>query len=65
MESNKGKIKFAFNLHAYGNLLIHPFNYDNKQNSELKKDFPKQYEVYQDIFQDKDLIPGVLIGNGM
>ena len=32
-------IKIAFNLHAYGNLFIHPFNFDSKDNAYLKSNF--------------------------
>jgi carboxypeptidase T len=33
---NWTNIKVAINLHAYGNLYITPFNFDNKQNTLLR-----------------------------
>jgi carboxypeptidase T len=42
-------IRIALNLHAWGNLLIHPFNYDDEVNYKLHDEFPKAEDFYQDI----------------
>ena len=42
-------IKIAINLHAYGNLLIHPFNYDDKVNGKLHTEFPRAEDFYKEI----------------
>jgi murein tripeptide amidase MpaA len=40
VESNKDFLKMAFNFHAYGNLLICPFNYDSSsENNHLYSEF--------------------------
>lgn len=39
----------AFNFHAYGNLLIYPFNYDTVANGELYNKFPEQALIYEEI----------------
>lgn len=41
LQSFKDRIVMAFNFHAYGNLLIYPFNYEPSPiNSHLFKEFP-------------------------
>jgi carboxypeptidase T len=42
-------IKIAINLHAYGNLLVYPFNYDDKVNGKLRSEFRKAADFYNDI----------------
>jgi hypothetical protein len=51
-------VKIALNFHAYGNLFIHPFNFDaTKNNPELKK-YVHQYEAYMDIIENGGLPDG-------
>jgi hypothetical protein len=39
------------NFHAYGNLFIHPFNYDTGLNTEMKSDEYKEISlIYEEIF---------------
>lgn len=52
---NKNSIKIAINFHAWGNLFINPFNYDNSLNNELEKKFKKQAEIYNEIFNETGL----------
>ena len=41
LSHNEGKIKIALNIHAWGNLLIQPFNYDTTTaNLDLLQNYP-------------------------
>ena len=39
-------IKIAINLHAYGNMLVVPFNYDDQVNAKLNSEFPNAAALY-------------------
>jgi hypothetical protein len=36
----------AFNFHGYGNLFIHPFNFDDKKNQRLNENFKEYSLIY-------------------
>lgn len=56
----------ALNFHAYGNLLIYPFNYDpSSQNNNLFSQFPEQALIYDEIALECGLPPGNIHGNAM
>ncbi len=61
---NWTNIKVAINLHAYGNLYITPFNFDNKQNTLLRSQFPEAVAFYNKVWQSKNLPAGSVLGNG-
>ncbi len=66
VEQKKDLISMAFNFHAYGNLLIYPFNYDpSPSNNELYKKFPDHALFYEEITQETHLPPGNIRGNAM
>jgi len=52
------------NFHAYGNLFIHPFNFDTAKNPLLFEQFPEAAKVYDEIEKQGLFIPGYLSGNG-
>jgi hypothetical protein len=58
------KMRFAINFHAFGNLLVMPFNADGKQNSHVKKFYQKAYEFYMKLKSDHVLPNGNKLGNG-
>ena len=37
IDSSSHSIKIAFNLHCFGNLFIHPFNFDSAANKLFEK----------------------------
>lgn len=55
----------AFNFHAYGNLLIYPFNYDTPSNNDLYSKFPMQALFYEEISLETKLPDGNIRGNAM
>jgi hypothetical protein len=57
-------IKIAFNYHAWGNLLIMPFNYLNEDLPVLANNYTILYKVYQDFIRESGLPSGNLAGNG-
>ena len=57
-------IKLAINFHAYGNLHITPFNFDNKQNINLMTQFAAAADFYKHVAQSGTLPAGSLQGNG-
>lgn len=65
IESNP-LIVLAFNFHAYGNLLIYPFNYDQSpSNNDLFNLYPEQALIYEEISLETSLPPGNIRGNAM
>ena len=48
--SNWTNIKLAINFHAYGNLYVIPFNYDNKQNDVLNTRYAKAASFYSSVY---------------
>ena len=56
----------AFNFHAYGNLLIYPFNYDaSSSNNDLFNLYPEQALIYDEISLECGLPSGNIRGNAM
>lgn len=49
-------IKIALNFHASGNLLVTPFNFDNKQNNLLSTNYSEAYKFYMRV-QDSGKLP--------
>lgn len=64
VETNKGQIQIAINFHAFGNLLIHPFNYDSIDNRHLFYDFYNQSLIYEEIWNEARNVEGMIRGNG-
>jgi hypothetical protein len=58
-------VKIALNFHAYGNLFIHPFNFDSQENPILKKEFKEESEIYEEIWNSTGVLEGSIKGNGM
>eukprot|EP00347_Sterkiella_histriomuscorum_P015559 403356572 len=65
LESKKDVIKFAFNMHAWGNLLIHAFNYEDQHNSKLVNSFPQAAIIYNEVYHNTEIPKGMITGNGM
>lgn len=63
--ARKNEIVLAFNFHAYGNLLIYPFNYDNASNPELFTKFHDQALFYDEVAMECGLPEGNIRGNAM
>ena len=57
-------LKFVINLHAYGNLLIIPFNSDDAENSYLISKFPYAAKFYDYLFDVGGMPAGNKMGNG-
>jgi hypothetical protein len=57
-------IKVAINMHAYGNLLIHPFNYDTKANNYLHDQFPLADKFYKNLYDNGGVLDLSVTGNG-
>ena len=56
----------AFNFHAYGNLLIYPFNYDTSSaNNDLWTKYPMQALLYEELASETPLPEGNIRGNAM
>lgn len=65
VDSNAHSLKMVFNLHCYGNLFIHPFNYDNASNLNFEKEYPSQKKLYETIWDiASSAVPGMIKGNG-
>jgi len=58
-------IRIAMNFHAYGNLMIHPFNYEIGGNTNLDKpEFADAKLFYEDIWKNGGFPTGNVKGNG-
>lgn len=64
VERHNNFIKIAFNFHAFGNLLIHPFNYDGYSNEDLTNNFNDFYNIYRKIMNFNELPKNIKVGNG-
>jgi hypothetical protein len=54
MVENLPNLKVAINLHAWGNLFIHPFNYDAVPgNMDLQQNHPGAFAFYQEVWQNR------------
>lgn len=63
IESNR-QIMSAMNFHAWGDLWIYPFNYTpDAKNTNLKRDFPKFYKVYNEFDKEAPHERQAKIGN--
>lgn len=58
------KIKIAFNYHSYGNILIMPFNFDDKDSKALALNYTQQYMVYNDFIEEGHFPNHFKYGNG-
>lgn len=58
-------MKVAVNLHAFGNLFVHPFNYDNGANERLYKEFPSAELFYTDVYTNGGVPTGSRDGTGI
>ena len=58
-------IKITYNYHSWGNLIITPFNYLKNEESlkKLQKDFPIQYNMYNDFKKEGEFPQNFLFGN--
>lgn len=66
IEARSGQIVMAFNFHAFGNLLIYPFNYDTSPtNNDLFNQYPEQALIYEEISLESGLPEGNVRGNAM
>ena len=54
----------AINFHAFGNLFIHPFNYDDAKNNLLNREFAEYGQMYNEIWTECGLPSGNVKGNG-
>jgi len=63
IETNKN-IKMAINFHAYGNLFIHPFNFDSAQNELLENEFKEFSLMYEEVWNETGVPSGSIKGNG-
>lgn len=57
-------LKVILSFHAFGNLMIIPFNYDLADNAILKSDYPEADEFYDNIYQNGGVPEGNIKGNG-
>lgn len=65
IESERGKkIKIAFNYHSYGNILIMPFNFEDKDSKSLALNYTQQYLVYNDFIEEGHFPDNFRYGNG-
>lgn len=48
---NWSNLLFVISMHAYGNLFITPFNYDQALNQELEHKYQKAYRMYDTLYQ--------------
>jgi hypothetical protein len=60
----KSNLKFIISYHAYGNMLIIPFNFDTSNNSLLTNSFPKASQFYDYLHSTGNLPNGNIKGNG-
>ena len=58
-------IRIAYNYHSYGNLLITPFSYDNKENNNLKNNFPEFFDLYNEFHKEANFPTNDVMGNGL
>lgn len=65
VDTYKASLIMAFNFHAYGNLLIYPFNYDSPSNNDLFTKFPEQALIYEELANEVGLPEGNIHGNAM
>lgn len=66
VDAKKGSMVMAFNFHAFGNLLIYPFNYDTSSaNNDLWTKYPMQALLYEEIASETTLPEGNIRGNAM
>ena len=58
-------IKIVYNYHSWGNLVITPFNYLKNEESLklLQKEFPIQYNMYNDFKEEGEFPQNFLFGN--
>ena len=58
-------IKIVYNYHSWGNLIITPFNYLKNEDSLkiLQKEFPIQYNMYNDFKKEGEFPQNFLFGN--
>ena len=45
-------IKVAINFHAYGNYMIHPFNFDSTSTQYLQSNFSNAAQFYQELIEN-------------
>lgn len=63
IEITDGRVISAMNFHCYGNLWIHPFNYENhKENWTLQSQHPF-YEIYSHLRQNQPFPTNAKVGN--
>lgn len=60
IEANANDIKLAFNLHSYGNMLVHPFSNTNRE--DLRVLYPEQYKIYNEVWEDGNFPMGNVKG---
>lgn len=66
VDAKKSSLVMAFNFHAYGNLLIYPFNFDpSSSNNELWTKYPMQALLYEELATETSLPEGNIRGNAM
>jgi len=57
-------LKVAVSLHAYGNNMILPFNYDTDAgNTQLKEKFPLAEQFFSHLFKNGGFPEGCRVGN--
>lgn len=60
------QLKVAINFHAWGNLLVTPFNYSDDRNAnELKTKWPGAAAFYDDLWQNGSLPINNIKGSGI
>lgn len=57
-------IQIALNLHSWGNLFIHPFNFDENANAYLSTNFPSAEKFYNNLFTNGGVPKNSVKGNG-
>ena len=57
-------LKVVLNLHAFGNMLIQPFNYDTEANEHLVEDFPIASQFYNHLWSANVFPESAVRGNG-
>jgi len=58
VEKMAGSIKMAFNFHAFGNLFIHPFNFDMTVNDYMNNHFPDFTLIYDELWLESGMPRG-------
>jgi len=64
IDSHSSQIKVALNFHSFGNLFVHPFNYDDSQNEHLRAVRKEAPEIYNEIWTEGGFPVGNRKGNG-